>query len=63
MNQAVYARTNGMLDVKTAIALLIAVTGIYRIFAERSISMPATLTMIWWAYNSFTKNSEAGNDG
>ena len=63
LNQAVYAKTNGMLDVKTAIALLIAATGIYRIFAERSVSMPATLTMIWWAYNSFTKNTESGNNG
>jgi hypothetical protein len=56
LNQAVYANTNGMLDVKTAIALLIAATGIYRIFTERSISMPATLTMLWWAYSSLTKN-------
>ena len=63
MNQAVYANTNGMLDLKTAIALLIAATGIYRIIAERSVSMPATLTMIWWAYNSFIKNAEPGNDG
>ena len=63
LNQAVYAKTNGMLDVKTAIALLIAATGIYRIFAERSVSMPTTLTMIWWAYNSFTKNTESGNNG
>jgi len=63
MNQAVYAKTNGMLDVKTAIALLIAATGIYRILVERSVSMPATLTMIWWAYNSFTKDAEPGNNG
>jgi hypothetical protein len=63
INQAVYAKTNGILDVKTAVALIIAATGVYRIFAERSISMPATLTMIWWAYNSFTSNTETGNDG
>jgi len=60
MNQAVYAKSNGLIDLKTLIALLIGATGIYRIIADRSVSMPATLTLLWWAYNSFTKESNSG---
>ncbi len=60
LNRATYDKTNGMLDFKSLIAILIGTVGIYRIFAERSVSMPATLTMLWWAYTTFTRESDTG---
>jgi hypothetical protein len=46
------------LDLKTAIPLSLGLYGIYRLIAVRPLTMPAAMTMIWWAYNALVQNRE-----
>ncbi len=61
LNQAIYSKSNGLLDLKTLVPLSFGLFGIYRLIAERPISLPTSITMIWWAYNSLINNDKQGN--
>jgi len=60
LNTAVYTQTDGMLDLKTSVPLLLGLYGLFRVFTERPLSMPASVTMIWWAYNALVNQKQQG---
>ena len=58
LNQAVYSKTNGIIDLYTTIPLLLAALGVSQIIKSKTNIFPTGLTLIWWAYNSLiAKNS------
>ncbi len=62
LNQSLYSKTNGMIDIKTLVPLSLGVMGLYRLFTVRPLAMPTAVTMIWWAYNSLSShNKQSGN--
>jgi hypothetical protein len=52
LNRAVYARTGGLLDLQSAVLILLAAVGIRKLATEGYGAMPAGLTLVWWAANS-----------
>ena len=52
LNKAVYDKTGGLLDLWTAIPLLLLVAGGRQIFTERNLTMPTAMTLLWWGDNS-----------
>jgi len=61
VNQGVYSKTNGIIDLYTAIPIVLAVLGITRIVSERTLTLPTGLTLLWWAYNSLISNKNGKN--
>jgi copper chaperone CopZ len=57
LNQAVYSKTNGIIDLYTAIPLLLAALGVSQIIKNKSNIFPTGMTLIWWAYNSLIPKS------
>ena len=51
MNRAVYDRTGGILDLRTALFLSLAALGTTRLWRQGSLSLPAGFTLLWWAGN------------
>ena len=49
LNFAVYQKTGGVLDLRTALFLALAVIGARRMLADRALGFPAGFTMLWWA--------------
>ncbi len=56
LNHAVFSRTNGIIDLYTAIPILLATLGISQIIKNKANIFPTGLTLIWWAYNSLVSN-------
>jgi len=52
LNKAVYDKTGGLIDLWTAIPLLLLAVSGRKIFAERQLAMPAAMTLLWWSYNA-----------
>ena len=61
LNQAVYSKTNGVIDLYTALPIMLAALGISQIIKNRSNIFPTGLTLLWWAYTSFTKKNNKSN--
>jgi hypothetical protein len=61
LNNAVYSKTNGILDLYTALPLTLAILGISKIVNERKLALPTGLTMIWWAYNSINSKRNSSD--
>jgi hypothetical protein len=61
LNHAVFSKTNGIIDLYTAIPILLAALGISQIFKNKTNIFPTGLTLIWWAYNSFISNKSGRN--
>ena len=57
LNQAVYSKTNGILDLYTALTLALAGLGVSQIIKNKSNILPTGLTLLWWAYNSVMTNN------
>jgi hypothetical protein len=51
LNRAVYEKTNGMLDARTALFIILAVAGIQRLLKQGAAAVPAGFTLLWWAGN------------
>jgi hypothetical protein len=60
INKAIYSQTNGLIDLKTTLPLVLGIVGIYRLITERPISMPASLTMVWWGFNALMSGENKG---
>ena len=56
LNQAVYSKTNGIIDLHTTISLSLVALGIRQIIKNKTNILPTGLTLIWWAYNSLVAN-------
>jgi hypothetical protein len=54
LNRAVYEQTGGLIDLWTAVPLLLAGIGLRKVIVERG-SLPAGLTLIWWGYNALLR--------
>ena len=52
LNRAVLERTGGIIDLWTAIPIVVGLVGIRKIMAQRALAFPAGFTMLWWAYYS-----------
>jgi hypothetical protein len=61
LNQAVYSKTNGIIDLYTAIPILLAAFGVSQIIKSKSNIFPTGVTLIWWAYNSLTTKNNNRN--
>jgi hypothetical protein len=61
LNQVVYDKTNGLIDVYTALPIVLAILGISKIVSERALTLPTGLTLLWWAYNGLTSNKNSKN--
>jgi hypothetical protein len=61
LNQAVYSKTNGILDLHTTIPILLVALGISQIIKNKSNIFPTGLTLLWWAYNSLVAKNSGRN--
>jgi hypothetical protein len=59
-NRAVYEQTGGLLDLWTAVPLVLGFIGLQRIASRRSAVFPAGLTMVWWAYSALLRGAHPG---
>ena len=58
LNQAVYSKSNGIIDLYTALPLGLAALGISQIIKNKSNIFPTGMTLLWWAYNSLTRKND-----
>lgn len=56
LNRAVFERSGGIIDLWTAIPILLAIMGFRKILTERATMWPTGFTMLWWAYNALFRN-------
>jgi hypothetical protein len=54
-NRAVYERTGGLIDLWTAVPVVLGIIGLQRILNQKPAVFPAGLTMVWWAYSSLLR--------
>ena len=52
LNRAVYDKTGGLIDVWSAIPMLLLITAGRKIIAEGQLGTPTAMTLLWWGYNS-----------
>ncbi len=58
LNRVVYDRTGGLLDMKTALFILLAVVGTRKLLLEKNLSIPAGFTLLWWAGNGLMNRKQ-----
>ena len=51
LNQAVYDGTQGMVDLWSAVPLLLIALAVKRLATERTVGYPSAFTLLWWAYS------------
>ncbi|UCH83520.1 MAG: heavy-metal-associated domain-containing protein [Candidatus Latescibacterota bacterium] len=51
LNRAVYEKTRGALDLKTALFIVLAAMGIQKMVKQGGMALPAGFTLLWWAGN------------
>lgn len=51
-----YNKSKGLLDTKTLAAVLLLIYGIKKL--KTTPALPAGATLVWWAYNLFTKDAK-----
>jgi len=51
LNRAVYDRTGGIIDLRTALFLTLAAVGVTRLRRGGMLALPAGFTLLWWAAN------------
>ncbi len=57
LNKAVYDRSRGIIDFKTALPLALGIAGIQKIYQEGlNNSFPSGFILLWWVYQSFSKH-------
>jgi len=55
MNRAVYEKTGGLIDLWTAVLIVLAGTGIRNMVRDPARAFPAGFTLVWWGLNSLRK--------
>ncbi len=55
LNRAVYERTGGLIDLWTAIPIILAVVGARKIMTQRYQAVPTGFTLLWWAYHALMR--------
>jgi hypothetical protein len=57
LNRAVYEKTGGIIDLWTAVPIVLAALGVKKIITERTVPiLPAGLTLLWWSYTILLHN-------
>lgn len=54
LNMAIHEKSNGLIDLKTSISLILFIMGIYKM-KQKSDIIPGGLTLLWWAYSNINK--------
>ena len=62
LNQAIYTKTEGLLDLKTLPPLSLGLIGLFRLVTERPISMPSSIALMWWAWSALIHNNKQGSE-
>jgi hypothetical protein len=57
LNQVVYGKSNGFIDLRTSIPLILGIIGISQIVAKKTPLFPTGVTLLWWAYNALMQNN------
>jgi hypothetical protein len=60
-NRAVYEKTGGLLDMKTALFLLLAGLGARKLLLQGSLALPAGFTLLWWAGNGLLRGRQTSS--
>jgi hypothetical protein len=58
LNRAIYDKSNGLIDLKTAIPIALGVIGAQKIYREGWSTLPSGLILLWWAYQSFSSENK-----
>jgi len=51
LNRAVYDKTGGIIDLRTALFIALAAVGVTRLRKGGMLALPAGFTLLWWAGN------------
>ena len=60
LNVAVYQKTGGVLDLRTALMLGLVAIAIKKAIAQRSLALPASFTLLWWAGTGLLREDGQG---
>lgn len=55
LNRAVYERTGGLVDLWTAMMIVLAGVGIHQMIRNPARAFPAGFTLVWWGINSMRR--------
>jgi len=55
LNRAVYEQTGGLIDLWTALPVLLAVLGGRQLLREGIASLPTGFALVWWAYTALLR--------
>nr|VFJ72960.1 MAG: hypothetical protein BECKFW1821C_GA0114237_104119 [Candidatus Kentron sp. FW] len=57
LNRAVFEKTGGILDLWSALMIIMAVIGIRKILTQPGMAFPAGITLVYWAVNGLRKKA------
>ncbi len=60
-NRAVYEKTGGLLDFKTALFLVLAFLGARKMLQQGTLALPAGFTLLWWAGNGLLRGRQTAS--
>jgi hypothetical protein len=63
LDRAVFDMCRGLIDLRTAVPLLLATLGLYRIVTRQGTVLPAGATLLWWAYTAMRRGAPAARTG
>lgn len=55
LNRAVFEKTHGIVDLWTAVMILMGAVGVRKIMMQPAMSLPAGFTLVYWAVNAFRR--------
>lgn len=56
LNRAVYDATGGLLDLWTAIPIVLVLIGLRKMLMEKGTALPTGFTLVWWAYSALFRS-------
>lgn len=59
LNDAFYVQTRGLVDLWTAIPIVLAVLGANKVRAQGLAALPTGFTLLWWAYLALVRRRRA----
>jgi copper chaperone CopZ len=60
-NRAMYEKTSGLLDFKSALMLGLAALGTRKLLQQGTLALPAGFTLLWWAGNGLLKGKQTAS--
>jgi len=59
INRAVLERSGGIIDLWTAIPIVLGAVGLRKIMAQRLLAFPTGFTLVWWSYQALFRQRSA----